>query len=65
MSEKETNELSEKLHYGLALAQQKMLEKKANKNQTLIEGSPTGEIVEVPAQDVLDKITTDKTENAE
>ena len=61
MSDKECSSLSRKLHYGLALAEQKMLEEKAEKDGTLIEGSLSGEIVEVAAKEVLDKISnTDK-----
>lgn len=56
MSDKEALKLSQKLHYGLVLAEQKMLEEKADKNETLIEASPSGEIVEVAAKEVLDKI---------
>lgn len=61
MSDKECRLLSRKLHYGLALAEQKMLEEKAEKDETLIEGSLSGEIKEVAAKEVLDKISN--TEN--
>lgn len=44
MSNDEWKELSEKLHYGLALAEQRMLEKKAQRNETVIVGTPDGEI---------------------
>ena len=42
MSNDEWKELSEKLHYGLALAEQRMLEKKAQWNETVIVGKPMG-----------------------
>lgn len=57
MSDKESMALSQKLHYGLALAEQKMLEEKAVKEEPLIEGTPNGEIKIVDAREVLDKIT--------
>ena len=41
MSNDEWKELSEKLHYGLALAEQRMLEKKAQRNETVIVGEKT------------------------
>ena len=40
MSNDEWKELSEKLHYGLALAEQRMLEKRAQRNETVIVGTP-------------------------
>ena len=48
MSDKEIVELSQKLHYGLAL------------DEPLIEGSPNGEIKVVDAREVLDKITNNE-----
>ena len=60
MSDKESVELSQKLHYGLALAEQKMLEEKAVKDEPLIEGSPNGEIKVVDAREVLDNITNNE-----
>lgn len=56
MSNKDCISLSKKIHYGLALAEQKMLEEKAVKDETLIEGTLEGEIKEVAAREVLDKI---------
>ena len=56
MPDKECISLSKKIHYGLALAEKKMLEDKAVKDETLIEGTPSGEIKEVAAKDVLHKI---------
>lgn len=42
MSNDEWKVLSEKLHYGLALAEQRMLEKKAQRNETVIVGTLMG-----------------------
>ena len=42
MSNDEWKELSEKLHYVLALAEQRMLEKKAQWNETVIVGTLMG-----------------------
>ena len=47
MSENERKELSEKLHFGLALAERRMLEEK---------GLPNGEIKSVPARIILRKL---------
>ena len=44
MSENERKELSEKLHFGLALAERRMLEEKALRNECIIQGLPNGEI---------------------
>ena len=38
MSENERKELSEKLHFGLALAERRMLEEKALRNECIIHG---------------------------
>jgi len=43
------------LHYGLALAEQRMLEKKAQRNETVIVGTPDGEIKAIPARRLLRK----------
>ena len=40
MSEKERKELSEKVHFGLALAERRMLEEKALRNECIIQGLP-------------------------
>ncbi len=59
MSEdKESAALSEKIHYGLALAEQKMLEKKAVNDEPLIEGSLSGEIKQTDPKKVLEQITS-------
>ena len=55
MSNDEWRELSEKLHYGLALAEQCMLEKKAQRNETVIVGTPDGEIKAISARRLLHK----------
>ena len=47
MSENERKELSEKLHFGLALAERRMLEEKALRNECIIQGLPNGEIKSV------------------
>lgn len=39
MSNDERKELSRKLHYGLALAERKMLEEKALRNEDVIQGT--------------------------
>lgn len=44
MSENERKELSEKLHFGLALAERRMLEEKALRNECIIQGLPNGEL---------------------
>lgn len=55
MSNDEWKELSEKLHYGLALAEQRMLENKAQRNETVIVSTPEGEIKAIPARRLLRK----------
>ena len=56
MSENERKELSEKLHFGLALAERRMLEEKALRNECIIQGLPNGEIKSVPARIMLRKL---------
>ena len=55
MSNDEWKVLSEKLHYGLALAEQRMLEKKAQRNETVIVGTHDGEIKAITARRLLRK----------
>ena len=55
MSENERKELSEKLHFGLALAERRMLEEKALR-KCIIQGLPNGEIKSVPARIMLRKL---------
>ena len=62
MSDEERDELSRKLHYGLALAERKMLEEKALRNENVIQGTPDGKIKVVPARKVLKKIYKDTTQ---
>lgn len=56
MSEDERKKLSEKLHYGLALAERRMLEEKALRNEYVIQGLPNGKIKNVPARTILRKL---------
>lgn len=56
MSEDERKELSEKLHYGLELAERRMLEEKALRNECVIQGSQDGEIKSVSARTVLQEL---------
>ena len=56
MSENERKELSEKLHFGLALAERRMLEEKALRNECIIQGLPNGEIKSVPARIMLHRL---------
>ncbi len=53
MSNDERKELSQKLHYGLALAEQRMLEEKALRNEEVIQGTPDGKIRKIPARKLL------------
>lgn len=61
MSNEERKELSRKLHYGLALAERRMLEEKALRNEDVIQGMPDGKIKAVPARRLLRKIKNDET----
>lgn len=56
MSNDERKELSRKLHYGLALAERRMLEEKALRNEDVIQGTPDGQIKAVPARRLLKQI---------
>lgn len=56
MSNEERQELSRKLHYGLALAERRMLEEKALRNEEVIQGTPDGRIMRVPARELLKEI---------
>ncbi len=44
MSDDERKELSRKLHYGLALAERRMLEEKALRNEDVIQGTSDGRL---------------------
>ena len=48
--------MKEKLHFGLALAERRMLEEKALRNECIIQGLPNGEIKSVPARIMLRKL---------
>lgn len=61
MSNEERKELSRKLHYGLALAERRMLEEKALRNEDVIQGMPDGKIKAVPARRLLRKIKNEET----
>lgn len=63
MSENERKELSEKLHFGLALAERRMLEEKALRNECIIQGLPNGEIKSVPARTVLRRLYGEEVKN--
>lgn len=56
MSNDERRELSRKLHYGLALAEQRMLEEKALRGEAVIQGMPDGSIEQVPARKLLQNL---------
>ena len=60
MSEDERKELSKKLHFGLALAERRMLEEKALRNEYIIQGLPNGGIKSVPARIVLHRLYGEK-----
>lgn len=61
MSEDERKKLSEKLHFGLALAERRMLEEKAIRNECVIQGLPNGKIESVSARVILRKLYGEKT----
>lgn len=63
MSEDERKELSEKLRFGLALAERRMLEEKALRDECVIQGLPNGEIKSIPARIVLRKLYGEKAQN--
>jgi Arc/MetJ-type ribon-helix-helix transcriptional regulator len=53
MSTDEWKEMSEKIHYGLALAERRMLEQKALRNETMIVTTDDGTIKAIPAKRLL------------
>ena len=53
MTEIEFLEFTQKLEYGLDLAQRRMLEEKALHNETVVVSDSAGNIVYIPASDVL------------
>lgn len=46
-------ELSNKLHWGLEVAEQKLLEETAARNGLLCLGTPDGKVISVPAKELL------------
>ncbi|MCD8093242.1 MAG: hypothetical protein LUF01_10580 [Bacteroides sp.] len=60
MSNDEWKELSNKLHYGLALAEQRMLEKKAQRNEKVVLSTSDGKIKAVSARTLLRKARQQK-----
>lgn len=55
MLDNEWKELSSKLHYGLALAEQRMLEQKAERNEKIVLSTSDGKIKTVSARTLLRK----------
>lgn len=53
MSDKDIIEFGEKLQYGLALAERRMLEEKALRGQDIVVCDPQGVIHRIPAQEAL------------
>lgn len=52
-TEEEYQELSEKLRYGLELAEQRLIEETARREGTLCYGCPDGKVVRVSATELL------------
>jgi hypothetical protein len=52
-TEEEYRELSEKLRYGLELAEQRLIEETARREGTLCYGRPDGKVVRVSATELL------------
>ena len=53
MSDNDLQEFAEKLHYGLDIAERRMLEEKALRGQDIVVCDPQGVIHRVPAQEAL------------
>lgn len=53
MSTEEYQELSEKLRYGLELAEQRLIEETARREGVLCYGRPDGKVVRVSASELL------------
>ena len=62
MTYNEWKELSNKMHYGLALAEQRMLEQKAQRNEKMVLSPPDGKIKIVSARTLLRKAKERKQE---
>lgn len=56
MSDKEVQELSEKLKRGLHLAEKRLLEENAREGKLLSQGTPDGKVIYVPATELLEKL---------
>lgn len=53
MSDKDLEEFAEKLHYGLGIAERRMLEEKALHGQDIVVCDSQGAIHRIPAQEAL------------
>ena len=53
MTDKEFQDLTDKLEKGLRLAERRMLEEKALHNETVVVSNAEGKIEYIPAKDVL------------
>ena len=53
MTDKEIQDLTDKLEKGLRLAERRMLEEKALHNETVVVSNAEGKIEYIPAKDVL------------
>ena len=58
MSNKEVQELAERLRDGLAIAEQRMLEEKALRNQDVIVCDENDNIQRIPAKELISETTT-------
>ena len=58
MSNKEVQDLAERLRDGLAIAEQKMLEEKALRGQDVIVCDDNDEIQRIPAKELIAETTT-------
>lgn len=59
MSEQEAKDLTAKLERGLELAERRMLEEKTIRGEILVQGTPDGRVVHVPAREVLQRLYPD------
>lgn len=56
MSDKEVQDLSEKLKRGLHLAEKRLLEENAREGKLLSQGTPDGKVIYVPATELLERL---------
>ena len=49
-------ELSDKLHQGLRIAEQRLLEKNACSGKSLCQGTPDGKVIYVSATELLERL---------